>query len=122
MTTTATRPRRRSGRRRPTRPPVRVRVTIPAPGSTRKDLELLRDTLRMVLARRVNGAEVEVRGSGAGGRVVVELTYTGVALNAGALTAAAWALQTVDEAVPDDTPLGDLIAELGIRVAIEAVR
>lgn len=122
MSTTATRPRRRNPRRRPTRPPVRVRVTIPAPGSTRKELELLRDTLRMVLAERMNGAEVEHRGSGTSARVVIELAYSGVALNAGPLTALAWALETIDQCVPDDSPLGDVIADLGVRVTTEAVR
>lgn len=109
-------------RRRPTRPPVAVRVTIPAPGTPRKDLELLRDTLRMVLAARMNGGRVERRGSGAGARVVVEVDYSGVALNAGPLTALAWTLDLLDQAIPDDSPLAEVIAELGVRVTAEVIR
>lgn len=119
---TAANPRRRNPRRRPTRAPVRVRVTIPAPSTSRKDLELLRDTLAMVIAARMNNATVEHRGSGTSARVIIEIGYSGVALNAGPLTAAAWALDSLDQAIPDDSPLADVVADLGVRITTEVIR
>lgn len=118
---TATPTRRRPPRRRPTRPPASVRITVGTPpNATARERRLIRDTLRMFLAGTMETADVELNG---GGSIVVTVGYSGVALNAGPLTAAAWALQTLDEAIPDDSPLADVIAAGNVKAtACEAIR
>lgn len=120
-------PRRRQRRgqiaqRRTKRKDVRVVVTITLPGFERESLEVrnyARDLVRELVAHRMPRSSVEQRASVG---IVITDTYHGPALNAGALTAAAWLLQTLDECVPEDSPLSELIARGGVGVTTKVVR
>ena len=115
---TAATAQRQARRARERRPDVVVRIELDVglrfdrTAAAREARIAVRDALRVYLAARMNGADVEATGSA----VVVTAGYHGHALNAGALTAAAWAAQCLDEAIPDDSPLAAILAEGGIRI------
>lgn len=120
--TTTRRPRRgQIATRRDKRANVRVRVLIELPGFARESLEVrnhARDIVRELIRTKLPGAVVEQR---ADQGISIRTDYHGPALNAGALTAASWVLWSLDDAVPEDSPLSELIAGGTVSVTTKPV-
>lgn len=122
MTAATKRRPRTAAKRRLERADVRVRARVYLPGFVRESAEVrvrMRDVVRDLIKTRLPSATVEQRVDQG---IVITTDYHGPALNAGPLTAAAWLLYTLDECVPEDSPLAELLAGGQVDVSTKHVR